>query len=646
MKSVIGIMGFPRTISIARKVAKNYKNQVDFRFITSALDDAISLIKKEEEKGMDIIIAGPGNSELLRKNLNIPIVPFYTTTRALIESILKAKEVSNDIAMVLSEKEQFDQKFFETLLHVKLRLCYCKHIKDYKEACQKIRKEKYKVIIGGSYAIEGAKSIGIKGVFSFDKSEILNTAIKQAITLLKYDDQQKEKITQMNILLQESSEGLFILDKKNRVTFFNDVGEKKFNIPKTSAIGKDFTTFFKGCDPNQMFDSDSKEIITKRDGQDVILQFHPVVVDHQTKGMVVNAKQVQEIEETEKRIRKSIHKKGFNAKYTFESLVGFDEVFLNCIEKSKTYSRSDFPVLIFGETGTGKEVFAQAIHNHSFRRDFAFVAINCATLPAELIESELFGYEKGAFTGAHTQGKIGLVELAHRGTLFLDEICSMSYHLQAKLLRLVQEKEFIRIGSKKVTPVDIRVISATNTNLGEAIKEGKFRQDLYYRLNTFFLKLPPIRERKKDIVILFLHSIAQRKPELSAFLKENSDLLFKELSKLPFSGNVRELQTLAERFAILTKSPDCLNKAYLQKTLQECYHDEFSCFSTLDTNESQLNVPIQNNLKLFLKEAEKIAIGHQYKQHTRIKDLSEALGIERSTLWRKLKEYEINPELE
>jgi len=645
MKSVIGIIGFPKTIDIARKVAKSYKNQAVFRFITGALEDAITLIKQEEKKGLDIIIAGPGNSELLQKNLKIPIVPFYTTTRDLIEAILKAKEVSNDIAMVLSEKEPFDQEFFETLLHIKLHLYYCKTISEYKEACLKIRAKGYQVLIGGSYAIEGAKSIGIKGIFSFDNREILNSAIKKAITLLKHDNLQKEKITQMNILLQESSEGLFILDKKNRITFFNDVGENKFNIPKISAIGKDFATFFTGFDPDQDFSEKADEIITKRDGQDVILRFHPVVVNHQTKGMVVNATQVREIEETEKRIRKSIHKKGFNAKYTFESLVGSDEVFLKCIEISKTYSRSDFPVLIYGETGTGKEVFAQAIHNHSYRRDFAFVAINCATLPAELIESELFGYEKGAFTGAQTQGKIGLVELAHRGTLFLDEICSMSYHLQAKLLRLVQEKEFIRIGGKTVTPVDIRIISATNTNLGEAISEGKFRQDLYYRLNTFFLRLPPIRERKKDIVILFLHSIEQRKPELSAFLNENSDLLFQELSRLPFSGNIRELQTLAERFAILTPSPECLNKAYLQKTLQECYHDEFSCFSTLDTKGFQLNVPIQNNLKLFLKEAEKIAIEHQYKQHTRIKDLSEALGIERSTLWRKLKEYEINPDI-
>ena len=246
MKSVIGIMGFPKTIDIARKVAKSYRNQAVFRFITGALDDAISLIKQEEKKGLDIIIAGPGNSELLQKNLNIPIVPFYTTTRALIKAILEAKEVSNDIAMVLSEKEPFDQEFFETLLQVKLHLCYCKYITDYQEACHKIRKKGYKVIIGGSYAIEGAKSVGIKGIFSFDNREILKSAIEKAITLLKHDNLQKEKITQMNILLQESSEGLFILDQKNRITFFNDVGENKFNIPKTSAIGNNFSTFFTG----------------------------------------------------------------------------------------------------------------------------------------------------------------------------------------------------------------------------------------------------------------------------------------------------------------------------------------------------------------------------------------------------------------
>ncbi len=642
MKARIGITGFPMTIAIAREVAGEYDKQADFEFITAALDDAISVIKEHEKNGLDIIIAGPGNSQLLRNHLNIPIVPFFATTRTMINAIREARTVSKDIAVILSKNEDYDLEFFTELLDVKLYPYYCRTAVDYQNMCQRIKDEGIQVVIGGSFAVDTAKSLGIRGVFTFEKKDILREAIKKALELIEFDILQVEKITQMNILLQQSNEGFFILDNENRISFLNRVVEKKLKITWGTAIGREFHQFFKDIPMNHYLAKRPSEIIVNYRKQKVVLNFHPVMVKSHSKGMVVSARLVQEIEETEKRIRQKIHTKGFEARYSFENLVGVDPEFLTCVDKSKAYANSTSPILIFGETGTGKEMFAQSIHNFSAQRPYPFVAINCAVLPRELIESELFGYEKGAFSGARSQGKKGLVEQAHRGTLFLDEICSLAYETQAKLLRLLQEKEFIRVGGEKVIPVDVRIISATNLDLVEAIKNGSFRRDLYYRLNTLSLKLPPLRERRKDLLPLFMFFLSQLRPDAVEFLGENKKkAIEKELAGFSFSGNIRQLQNLVERFSILAGTPEISNIKYLQKILRECYEDESSDFLEEGVESPQIRIPLKKKLKPFLKEAEQAIIRHHMKNQTQVNKIAKELGIERSTLWRKLKQYKI-----
>jgi transcriptional regulator, propionate catabolism operon regulatory protein len=642
MKARIGIAGFPMTIAIAREVAAEYNQQADFEFITAALDDAISVIKEHERNGLDIIIAGPGNSQLLRNHLNIPIVPFFATTRTLINAIREARTVSTDIAVILSKNEDYDLDFFEELLDVKLHPYYCRTSADYQNICQKIKDVGIQVVIGGSFAVDTAKSLGIRGVFTFEKKAILREAIKRALELIEFDILQVEKITQMNILLQQSNEGFFILDNENRISFLNRVVEKKLNISWGVAIGREFHQFFKDIPVNHYLAKRPSEIIVNYHNKKVVLNFHPVMVKNHSTGMVVSARLVEEIEETEKRIRQKIHAKGFEARYSFKNLIGIDPGFLTCVEKSKAYGVSSSPILIFGETGTGKEMFAQSIHNFSSQKPYPFVAINCAVLPRELIESELFGYEKGAFSGARSQGKKGLVEQAHRGTLFLDEICSLSYETQAKLLRLLQEKEFIRVGGDKVTPVNVRIISATNLDLVEAIKNGSFRRDLYYRLNTLSLKLPPLRERKKDLLPLFLYFLTRLRPDIIEFLGDNKkNIIEKELASFSFSGNIRQLQNLVERFSILAGTPEISNMKYLQKILRECHEDESADYIEEGVEFPQFRIPLKKKLKPFLMEAEQAIIKHHMKNQVQVNQIAKELGIERSTLWRKLKQYKI-----
>ena len=285
------------------------------------------------------------------------------------------------------------------------------------------------------------------------------------------------------------------------------------------------------------------------------------------------------------------------------------------IEMAKQFSLTNSNILIIGETGTGKEVFAQSIHNYSNCRQGPFVALNCAALPAQILESELFGYVGGAFTGANPKGRPGLFEVAHNGTIFLDEIAEMDYITQSKLLRVLQEKKVMRLGSDRILPINVRVIAATNKNLKTLVNENQFRADLYYRLNVLQLKIPPLRDRKKDIKLL-----------ADSFLKENPNIIKNQLNLMPsaikalttysWPGNVRELKNIIERI-IAVHNHKNIDASIINLMLE--YDEENPVTSQV----------IPNNLEE-IKKALAMANG-KYTEASKI------LGISRSTLWRKLK---------
>lgn len=232
------------------------------------------------------------------------------------------------------------------------------------------------------------------------------------------------------------------------------------------------------------------------------------------------------------------------------------------ISDAMTYSYSDSNILICGETGTGKELFAQSIHNSSPRKNHPFVAINCSALPENLLESELFGYVEGAFTGASKGGKMGFFELAHKGTIFLDEIGDVSPNLQSRLLRVLQEREVVRLGSDTVIPVDVRVISATNKNLKEEVANGRFRQDLLYRLDVLELNLPPLRNREQDALFLLSQLISYEHERTGCILTGLSEEGASLITQYPWPGNIREMRNFCQRLSILTQKSACHTGRY------------------------------------------------------------------------------------
>ena len=333
-------------------------------------------------------------------------------------------------------------------------------------------------------------------------------------------------------------------------------------------------------------------------------------------GALIFIKNTDRIIEEESRIRRGLSEKGLTAKYTFEDILGQSAAIRENIRMAERYSGVNSNVLIIGETGTGKELFAHSIHQASKRSHQPFVALNCAALPENLLESELFGYEAGAFSGASKGGKTGLFELAHKGTIFLDEIGEIPITLQAKLLRVLQEKEIRRIGSTSVHPVDVRVISATNINMEEKIKEGKFRSDLYYRLNLLDISIPPLRERKEDIQELVDHYLTRFACEMGKSIPTVTKDAARILKEHSWPGNVRELRNICERLTVLNDT-SIIDEELLCQLKIFRKEETFSVGETADSRED--------------------SVYDRLKPRKKKKDLAEELGVSRTTLWRMAK---------
>lgn len=307
-------------------------------------------------------------------------------------------------------------------------------------------------------------------------------------------------------------------------------------------------------------------------------------------------------------------------KYGFNKILGDSKSIKEAITLAQKVSKTDTTVLLLGETGTGKEVFAQSIHFESERKHKPFVALNCSGFSPELLESELFGYKAGAFTGANKDKK-GLIEEAHQGTLFLDEIGEMSLDLQAKLLRVLENQSFIKIGSTSTNKVDVRIIAATNRKLKQQADEGLFRLDLYYRLSVFEIHLPALRERQKDIEILADFYLSEFSKKVGRKPMKLSDALLQELHKHPWKGNIRELKNTIERLVILSDD-DVIQASLLPQ--------EF------EVNENAGNVfDLQTIEKIHIQKVLKHTNGNKT-------ETAKLLGIGLTTLYRKMEEYRLN----
>lgn len=318
-----------------------------------------------------------------------------------------------------------------------------------------------------------------------------------------------------------------------------------------------------------------------------------------------------------------------DARQSFPDIIGESHLMRGVMSQIEKVASTDSTVLVIGESGTGKELVANSIYNHSLRKGKAFVKMNCVAIPGELLESELFGYEKGAFTGAE-KSKPGKFELADKGTIFLDEIADMPVGLQAKLLRVLQEREIDRVGGTKTIRVDVRFIAATNKNLEEMVADGKFREDLFYRLNVFMLYLPPLRERTEDIPLLVDFLIEKSEKPISI-----SSSAMKSLMNYHWPGNIRELQNTIERAVVICD--DVIDAKHLPANIRTGQRENQINMELSEENPVEIDEKIREFEKIFLVEALKKTGGIQV-------EAAKILGITPRSLWHRVKKHDINVE--
>lgn len=619
-------------IDTAQKILDEMK--LDYPICRASENQAVEIAHSLIKKGTQIFISAGHTYTYLRENLSTPVMelPFSGLEAAV--AIKHALTISDRIVHIGTPSLFHYIKKSMEFLNVDIscvRFYELNMGRSVKEQTMDMIEEGYEVFIGGYAVTKLAKQYGKIGIeVNVDELIIKSTLTDAQALIAKILENQNENELK-SAILQASNDGIIAIDTNRNIFMFNNAAERIIGSDLQSRNIEDV------MQENNIIDVDSLSV----DAIDpntvytpVILNEAPIDLDNYQKGSVITIKTMEQFQELQYKTRKDLYVQGLWAEYTFNSIKGTSEAINLAKEKAQIYAQYNSPVLISGETGTGKEVFAQSIHNASRRKVCPWVPVNCASLPENLIESELFGYVKGAFTGANKEGKKGFFELADGGTIFLDEISELPITIQSKLLRVIQEGDVIRVGSNKITHVDVRIICSSNKDLLQLIKEKKFKEDLYYRLNVLEINLPPLRERREDIEALaytFLKKFnKQHEKNITSFSAEALDML----RNLPLLGNVRELSNIVERMVIFTTG-NTITKNILMDTVNIKMPSYVA--ESEDTVAETPSAP--SNLKDAQKE---MIISVLEKNNGNKAATARELGIDPSTLWRRLKKYGLN----
>lgn len=501
-------------------------------------------------------------------------------------------------------------------------------------------------LVSGYSANLLAGKMGLNSVVIQTGAAALSQAMDEAIYTVERIRHERVISQMYKTIIYSSDAGLLYVDREGIIRVRNHVARQMNG--NVSIMGKPLKMVISWLEP--LFCSvmkngkvETRLISIPGIKITVSVKCSPVIANNELSGVVFNLTDVTQIQELESQIRRKLSERGLKARYTFDQIIHKSKEIDRVIQLAGRYAASDSNVIVIGETGTGKELFAQSIHNASKRKNGPFVAVNCAALPENLLESELFGYVEGAFTGTSKGGKMGLFEQAHGGTLFLDEVGEISMAIQTKLLRVLQERQVRRIGDNKVINVDVRIISATNKSIRKMADVGQFRRDLVYRLDVLRLFLPPLREREADVELLFvnqLQGMAKRNGQLSVKIEAG---VFPLLCQYPFFGNIRELRNIAERVFVLHEG-DIINAHDVHEALYPADLDMDPSFAistgTGLAELTELTETQEQNSENFLGEEERLRQALKISGGNKGK-AAKLLGIDRSTLWRRMKKYEI-----
>lgn len=485
------------------------------------------------------------------------------------------------------------------------------------------------------------KSIGAIGLIAFGKEQrdsllinkdSLQQFLYQMADLIASKAYEREILVknmelrkQLETMIDSIDEGIITVNMNGIITRYNHPISEMLGVGTEDIIGvhigKIFSELSLNSSNNLYKNINNKEFVIKENGTIIrgLMSARDIISDSECIGTVFIIRELSDIRTVINDIS------GTNPYISFDDIIGNSKAIMEVKEKAQKVAKGISTVLIMGESGTGKEMFARAIHNASFRRGKPFVAINCAAIPEGLLESELFGYEEGAFTGARKGGKIGKFEIANGGTIFLDEIGDMQLHMQTKILRVLQERSIERIGGQYSIPIDVRVITATHKDLNKMVREGEFRNDLFYRLNVIPLIIPPLRERKEDIPLIMRYMLQKCNSKLNKSISGFSDEVNDILLNYYWPGNIRELENTIE-YALNMETGNFIGVNSLPSKFKQ---------NSGKHSEGERVIPIQTLEKEAILNVLNI---YGYSNKT---EAAKAIGMSRATFYRKLKEYDI-----
>ena len=619
-------------------------------------EKAEMLIKQENYQNIDVVVAASGRQETVKCAQTLAaagaeIIITRKGTRRIVEEVTNLKVVSlnnslSDYLWMLKERGlhtpgliaffSYDPMSSDILqmcemLEVQTKNYIFKSFADCRGCVERALKDGAVFSVGGAWTDPWAKRLGLPHVIVENSVETILNALESATQLRRVQVEEAEKQclfkTQSEMyqaVLDFTHDAILAIDENGRIQVLNPPAERIMGCRAADSVGQPVEAVLPNTLLPDVLESGEKQL-------DQIMQIHqtlcntnriPILVDGQRRGVVATFQDVKQLQNSEQKIRLKLHEKGLVAKYAFNDILGDSPAIRSTIQIARSYAASRASVLILGETGTGKELFAQSIHNASDRRDGPFVAINCAAVSNSLLESELFGYEAGSFTGASRGGREGVFELAHGGTLFLDEIGEIPRETQVELLRVLQEKEIRRVGGSRVIPVDVRIIAATNKDLLQETVEGRFREDLYYRLDVLDLKLPPLRERGDDVKILGLHLFRQLPGGKDPIMQSQFLYLLEQAGPYQWYGNIRELQNFVERANILMRNAGASSVTVSDILRRRAEPAPEPCQETESRDRRAIEAALHNH-------------------PGSMADAARSLGCSRQTLWRKMKKYVI-----
>ncbi|MGE4528953.1 MAG: sigma 54-interacting transcriptional regulator [Rhodospirillaceae bacterium] len=594
-----------------------------------------------EAKGVDAIIAPSGTAAAIDGYVTVPIVRSDPSRFDILQTLHYAEETTGleggRIALLLYKSRNIDLRAIQTFVKNELHLYTYENEEDIEGIVDRLDREVFPVMVGGPTALRLAEKKGIQSFLLRLSSESLRRSIDMATRFLEFAQKNREQRKLLETALNVFVDGVLITDEKGQVIESNVKANAILDMSQDDLLGQKVDELFHDPTCKDVYKGGMQQLDRIIDFQGRINLFSsrmPVIVDRAVKGAVITLQEATKIEKLEHEYRR-YQAQGFIARYHFHDIVGASNAMKSTIEKAKAFSNVDSVVLIRGETGTGKELFSQSIHNYSHRKKGPFVAVNCAALPANLLESELMGYEEGAFTSAKRGGKAGLFELAHMGTLFLDEVTHIPIELQASILRVLQERQVLRIGGKRMIPINVRIIAATNEDLLDLIHEGRFRMDLYYRLNVLNLSIPPLRQRGSDItrLIQYYFDAFSRQHGQPPPLSEDA---MRRLENYAWPGNIRELINCIERYVVLSRQLAESDIELIDEFLQA---ERPSSPVAMDNPVGDLQISLGN-----LDEMERQILKEVLKRYDGNKlQAALSLGISRTTLWKKLRDAPAKP---